>query len=226
VQEGYRPDNPVSGVVRPADGKRKVRLDEAGYRVLGEALRKAEADGEPWQAIEAIRLLALTGCRRGEVEGLRAREIDMTGQALRLGDTKTGASVRPIGRAACIVIGSILARYKGPILFPSERKDKARFQGLPRVWARVVSPVLPDITPHGLRHAFASMAEDLGYSLPTIGALIGHSGGGVTAGYVHKVDAALVAAADRVARHIAEAMGDALPASEVVESHSRVKASA
>jgi hypothetical protein len=70
------------------------------------------------------------------------------------------------------------------------------------------------------------MAEDLGYSLPTIGALIGHAGGGVTAGYVHKLDAALIAAADRVARHIAEAMGDVEPASAVVDFQSRSEISA
>ena len=38
VSEGYRPDNPVSGIVRPKDGSRKWRLDDAGYRKLGKCL--------------------------------------------------------------------------------------------------------------------------------------------------------------------------------------------
>jgi hypothetical protein len=43
--------------------------------------------------------------------------------------------------------------------------------------------------------------------LPTIKALIGHSKkGNVTMGYIHKVDSALLAAADGVARHIDDAM--------------------
>jgi len=35
---------------------------------------------------------------------------------------------------------------------------------------------------------------------------MGHAGGSVTEGYIHKVDSALVAAADRIARHIESAM--------------------
>jgi integrase len=34
----------------------------------------------------------------------------------------------------------------------------------------------PVQTPHGLRHAFASAADDLGFTEPTIAALLGHSG--------------------------------------------------
>jgi hypothetical protein len=58
-----------------------------------------------------------------------------------------------------------------------------------------------------LRHSFSSTAEDLGYTLPTIKALIGHSKkGNVTLGYIHKIDSALLAAADHIARHIDDAM--------------------
>lgn len=56
---------------------------------------------------------------------------------------------------------------------------------------------------HGLRHSYSSTAEDLGYTIPTIKALIGHSRKStVTEGYIHKVDSALLTAADRIARHI------------------------
>ena len=65
---------------------------------------------------------------------------------------------------------------------------------------------LPDVTPHGLRHAFASTAEDLSFTLPTIKALIGHAGSGITEGYINKLDSALIAAADRVSGHIMEMM--------------------
>jgi integrase len=55
------------------------------------------------------------------------------------------------------------------------------------------------VTPHVLRHSFASIANDLGYSEATIGMLIGHKGtGSTTRGYIHHGDA-LTAAADRIA---------------------------
>ena len=55
--------------------------------------------------------------------------------------------------------------------------------------------------PHVLRHTFASVAGDLGFSELTIAGLLGHSARGVTQGYVH-VDTALVVPADRVVRRL------------------------
>jgi integrase len=70
----------------------------------------------------------------------------------------------------------------------------------------VAGKLIPGITSHGLRHSFGSTAEDLGFSLPTIKALLGHAGSSVTEGYIHKVDSALVSAATRIAQHIDEMM--------------------
>jgi integrase len=60
---------------------------------------------------------------------------------------------------------------------------------------------LKGVTPHVLRHTFASVAGDLGFSELTIAGLLGHSARGVTQGYVH-FDAALAVAADRVSAEI------------------------
>ena len=62
---------------------------------------------------------------------------------------------------------------------------------------------LKKITPHVLRHTFASVAGDLGFSELTIAGLLGHSARGVTQGYVH-LDTALIVAADRVSAEIAK----------------------
>ena len=68
---------------------------------------------------------------------------------------------------------------------------------------------VPAIYPHALRHTFASVAVEVGYSEFVVAGLLGHAAGSVTAGYVH-LDRALVAAADRVADTIARALdGDA-----------------
>lgn len=82
--------------------------------------------------------------------------------------------------------------------------------GFPKFWARIAAlGDLPnDATPHTLRHTFASVAGDLGYSESTIGALIGHKGQSITSRYVHAADAVLLAAADAVAKHIAAEMDD------------------
>jgi len=206
VSEGYRTDNPARGIVRPRDQTRKWRLDDAGYRALGKRLAAAEQEGKNWQLILIAQALALTGCRLGEIEGLKKTEIDTVNSALRLGSTKTGESIRPIGSGALAVLKDACARSESQYVFPAVTTEKRRYGGSCRALAKIVGTSVPGLTPHGLRHSFGSTAEDLGFSLPTIKALMGHAGGSVTEGYIHKVDSALVAAADRLARHIESAM--------------------
>jgi integrase len=67
--------NPAHGVRLPADGKRKLGGFPAKYAAIGHALALADARLEPWQAVEATRLIALSGLRRGEAIGLRWTEV-------------------------------------------------------------------------------------------------------------------------------------------------------
>jgi integrase len=206
VNEGYRTDNPVRGIVRPKDGTREWRLDDAGYRALGKRLVIAENNAERWQPILATRAIALTGCRRGEIESLKKAEVDAANSALRLGTSKTGKSIRPIGAAAIAVLKDASARSSSKYVFPALTKDTSHYVGLPKALDRIVGGSVPGLTPHGLRHSFSSTAEDLGFSLPTIKALVGHAGSSVTEGYIHKIDTALVSAANRIAQHIETVM--------------------
>jgi len=99
--------------------------------------------------------------------------------------------------------------------------------GFRKIWVRVAAKAgLPDdVTPHVLRHSFASIAADLGYSELTIAALIGHRKASMTSKYAHHADAVLLQAADAVADRIAELMGEAKAQSEVVEFPGGRKAS-
>lgn len=201
VSEGIIAHNPARGVKRKADERRRVRLTKEQYKVLGDALVEAEARAERREAITAIRLIALTGCRRGEIERLRWSEVDIDGRCLRLVDSKEGATVRPLGSPAITILEKL--PRDGVYVLPG-RDIKKHFVGLPKAWVRITGNVraLAGLTPHGLRHAFASIANDLGYSEPTIAALLGHAAAGVTQRYIHALDSALLAAADRVARTI------------------------
>jgi hypothetical protein len=88
-------------------------------------------------------------------------------------------------------------------VFPADVGD-GHFIGVVRVLDRVCAKAkLAGVTPHVLRHTFASIAGDLGFSELTIAGLLGHSSRGVTQRYVH-LDAALAVAADRVSAEIAK----------------------
>jgi integrase len=204
VRHQMRGDNPVHGVVRPADGRRERRLSDDEYRMLGQGLRKAKETGVWPPAVAAALFLTLTGWRSGEALALRSIELDLVRRSALLGDTKTGRSIRPLSHLACEVLHSV---SPGELVFTATRGD-GQMTGFRKFWKRIarLASLPADVTPHTLRHSFASLAADPGYSEPTIAALIGHKGGSVTSRYIHTADAVLLAAADAVANRTAELM--------------------
>jgi integrase len=118
--------------------------------------------------------------------------------------------LRPLSKAARDVLQE-LPRL-GELVFPaSVGSGEKPMRGFHKIWMRLAarSNLPRDITPHILRHSFASIAADLGFSELTIAALLGHRKASITSKYVHHADAVLLQAADTVADRIAELM--ALP---------------
>jgi integrase len=213
-----RSDNPVHGVVLFADGKRERRLSDDEYKGFGKALRKAE-EASIWPpAIAAARFLALTGWRSGEALGLRWAEVDLARRTAALGDTKTGASMRPLSHAVCDVLHSLTR--SGELVFPATRGNgDVILSGFKKMWKKIaeLGEIPADVTPHTLRHSFTSLASDLGYSDPTIAAMVGHKGRTMTSRYVHSADAVLLAAADAVSDRTASLMRERRSTGAVIE---------
>ena len=217
VRRRMRSDNPVHGVMRPADGRRDRRLTDAEYRALGKALREAKAASIWPPAIAVARFLAFSGWRSGEALALRWDEVDLARRTATLGDTKTGRSVRPLSHAACDVMRSL--SRSGDLVFPATRGEgDVIMSGFKKLWKRIakLGELPPDVTPHTLRHSFASLAADLGYSEPVIAALVGHQGRSMTSRYVHSADAVLLAAADAVANRTTLLMSENDPSVHVL----------
>lgn len=203
--------NPAEGVRQLAVERRLRRLSEDELRLLGKTMRELAAEGEHPTGLGAIRLMLLSGFRRMEALGLHRAWASRRDHCVRFPDTKSGAQVRVLGEAAFSCIEAAPSREGSPFVFPADWGD-GHFIGVVRVLDRVCAKAkLKGVTPHVLRHTFASVAGDLGFSELTIAGLLGHSARGVTQGYVH-LDSALIVAADQVATQITALMDSTVTA--------------
>lgn len=220
-RQGIILDNPVRGVRRFPDSKRRRFLSLDELAALGKAMRDAEALDENRTGIAAIRTLLLTGCRRNEILALPWAWLDARARCIRFEDTKSGAQLRPIGTTAANFLTSQPRRGSSPWVFAADRGD-GHFVGLPRVLKRLCACAgIEGVSLHTLRHSFAAAAAELGFSELTIAGLIGHKMQGVTARYAHVPDTALLVAADRVSARIAAAL-DGQGTAEVVSLRERL----
>ncbi len=203
VDLGLIDRNPAHGIKKPKDNVRDRRLSDAEYRILGEMLRQAATIQKYETTVEVIRQLALTGCRRGEILNLKWSDVDLDGSCLRLKDTKEGKSIRPIGLPVVEFLEGCATAPSRTYIFSGQGEDNP-FGGFYNHWVEIFagSP-LEGVTPHVLRHSFASVANDLGFTEVTIAALLGHAKGSVTSNYIHSLDAALIMGADTLAGYVA-----------------------
>ena len=127
-----------------------------------------------------------------QAKNLRFDECDLERNIATLGDTKTGLSIRPLSGAAIDIIKR--QGRASEYVFASEHGKP--YINLRPSWLKL--GMAKDVTPHVLRHSFASLAADLGFADSTIAGLIGHKQQSITSRYLH-LDKTLIIAADKVA---------------------------
>jgi site-specific recombinase XerD len=195
IKRKLRPDNLVRGIETPKDRRKLRRLSETEYPQLWHALENKDNE-----ATDIFRLLAVSGWRSSEARCLKWSELDLDRRVATLTDTKAGLSVRPL----CVAAMEIIKRQpeKSPYVFDYQRgKPIGR---LTQCWAKLGMD--KTVTPHTLRHSFASLAADMGLADHTIAALLGHSRQTITSRYMHLADRALIEAADMVANETLKLM--------------------
>lgn len=214
---GYRErnTNPCGQVERYRENPRERFLSPAEFAALGEALAAADrgelhlTEGGKTKAVRvskwavaAIRLLILTGARRGEILGLRWEWIDWQAGRANLPDSKTGRKPLMLPPAALAVLEGLdrPESGKGFVIRGGDYSNpEVPLVNLKDPWGIIRAAAgLPDVRPHDLRHSFASVMVAGGASLPVIGALLGHRDVKTTARYAHLSTDPLRAAADQV----------------------------
>jgi len=198
IRWGYRPDNPVKGWHRNPEDRRTRYLSHEELQRLGTVL-----EAHPNKACaNVIRLLLLTGARRGEVMTATWDQFDLE-KAIWIklsAHTKQKKEHRvPLSAAALRLLRDMRSeRTTSRYLFPGELPDRP-LQEVKGFWAGVCRKAeLNDCRIHDLRHTYASILASAGLSLPVIGALLGHTQPNTTARYSHLFEDPLREATDRV----------------------------
>lgn len=199
VQKGVTDDNPVLRSVCPrAEEKKRVFLDASGCRLLMEKLPEMENQ----QAARAVRLLLITGMRRGELLALHWEDVDLRKRTITVRYTlfnnkgipelttpKTKSSIRtiPLPKAA-------IAELKEQKAYIRELRKKHR-KGWQKTGACFVNlhggylngeflnntfrkflreNGFPPLHLHDLRHANASLLINNGVPMKTVSEHLGH----------------------------------------------------
>jgi len=216
VDWAYLDESPVSKVRLPSKpiSAQRDMLTPDQFRQLLEKL------DEPCRSMVVV--AALTGLRRGEVFGLRWRDVDLergfldVTQAVyegHIGTPKTASSRRriPLSGPAVEVFRSLrLGDPEFDLVFHSRRGTPVRPANMLN---RFIHPAceeagVPKVGWHSLRHLHATLLSDLGESLKTAQAILGHSDLETTlAVYTHSVPDSERRAEERLARRLMDPNG-------------------
>lgn len=204
IRKKMREDNPAKGIEPAPEEKRERYLSPEEIGRLGEAL-----DAHPERtSANAIRLLLLTGARRGEVLSATWDQFDLsrgvwTKPSMHTKQKKVHRVPLSAGAIALLNEMKREARPGARYVFPGRPKDDgttgAPLAGIKRTWATVCrTAALEDVRIHDLRHSYASILASSGLSLQIVGALLGHTQPRTTARYAHLYDDVLRDATERV----------------------------
>ena len=135
---GQNPEisDPCRSVAKNCDRRRERFLTEEEFRRLGRVPEAVETCKRVSVYAAAIRLLLLTGCRKGGILNLRWSEVDLEAGELRLRDSKTGPRTITLSLEAAAVMSRITRladNQMSRICYSSEKSSSpARPPAIPR----------------------------------------------------------------------------------------------
>ncbi len=211
--EGFRDDDPSAAIDRPKLGRPlpKYLSEKEVEGLLAAAAARTGNGGERLLAL--LEILYATGLRVSELVGLPLAALSRDGKMLIVRGKGGKERMVPLSEPATAAIEkyragrrSFIARGRGEAakkwLFPSRAKQgyltRARFGQLLKELAAEAKIDPRRVSPHVLRHSFASHLLAHGADLRSLQQMLGHSDIATTQIYTHVLD-------ERLKRLVAEA---------------------
>lgn len=199
-RRGYASSNPMTAIRTPRQAKRlpkAITIDQV------EKLLAAPGDGDVLSRRDRAMLETLysTGIRVSELVGLQMDDLDLTGEALRIRGKGKKERIVPLGSHAIGSIQRYLDLLKGDSkfagvlangtgrtpLFVNKHGGRLSSRSVRRKLDKYLKQVGldPSISPHTLRHSFATHLLDNGADLRSVQELLGHQSLSTTQVYTH-----------------------------------------
>ena len=191
-REGFVAANPALGLVRPKqDRKLPAFLSQEETARLVEA---PKGDGfAPARDRAILETLYSTGLRVSELVGLKVRDVDLIGGTLRAFGKGRKERIVPVGSFSVQAIRRYIATLKpeqsdpDKPLFQNRLRGRLTDRSVRRILNRYLAraSVATKVSPHALRHSFATHLLDRGADLRSVQELLGHSSLTTTQIYTH-----------------------------------------
>ena len=187
-KEGLIKSNPAALISSPKQDKHlpKVLTEDEMVKLL------EAADGDDWFSLRdraILETLYSTGMRISELLGLNIDEVDFISGVVKVRGKGKKERLLPIGDRALKAIRKFLDRRlkKSPILFLNKNKTRLTTRGSRLILNKYIkkASLKQGISPHTLRHSFATHLLNRGADLRSVQELLGHSNLSTTQIYTH-----------------------------------------
>jgi integrase/recombinase XerD len=205
LAEAVRADDPTHLIDAPKTGQAlpKYLSEDEVDKLIAAARAQDGLDG--WRTVALIELLYATGLRVSELVGLRLTNIARNGQTLTVIGKGSKERMVPLSDPARDAIAAwIKARdenhekghakkgAKSPYLFPAGGRSghlpRAAFNDILKALAAAAGIDGARVSPHVLRHSFASHMLAHGADLRSLQQMLGHADISTTQIYTHVLD--------------------------------------
>ncbi len=193
VDRGLAEDNPARTVRAP-----RLQRDLPDHLTLPEVTKLMEAPdpSEPLgvRDLAVLETLYSSGVRAAELAGLLQRDVDLVGATIRVLGKRRKERIAYLGRAALeslqdyVAVRNSIGAPPHDRLFVNWRGGPLTTRSIQRIVERYVRQALPerrDVSPHTLRHTFATHMLDGGADLRAVQELLGHESLTSTQIYTH-----------------------------------------
>lgn len=193
ISLGHRQTNPMNQVTNP---KAQAALPKTLTEGQVEALLEQPNIDNPLEFRDKamLEVLYATGLRVTELVSLQLYEISLQQGVVRVTGKGNKERLVPLGEAAVECVSAYLKKaraellpHQSDVLFPSRRGQQMTRQTF---WHRIkhyalLANINADLSPHTLRHAFATHLLNHGADLRVVQMLLGHSDLSTTQIYTH-----------------------------------------